>query len=157
MNGTITIIDRGAVRIHSYMAPDTSVNVTTQLIETPSRIIAVDAQLVLAYADEVLWEAKLHPKTMVRSLPDDVLDRLHDAIVTVVGGATKTIAKRRPPLDGKLRDFVKVRGRHGEPCPRCGTTIRSAGVHGHDADFCPTCQPDERGTSIVDWRKVPKG
>ncbi|WP_086661537.1 MBL fold metallo-hydrolase [Lentzea kentuckyensis] len=54
MNGTITIIDKGAVRIHSYMAPDTSVNVTTQLIETPSRIIAVDAQFVLAYADEVV-------------------------------------------------------------------------------------------------------
>jgi glyoxylase-like metal-dependent hydrolase (beta-lactamase superfamily II) len=53
MQGTITIIDKGAVRVHSYTAPADSVHVTTQLIETPGRVIAVDAQFVLAYADEV--------------------------------------------------------------------------------------------------------
>jgi formamidopyrimidine-DNA glycosylase len=107
------------------------------------------------YADEVLWEAKLHPKTMVRSLTDAQLDALHDAIVGVLTNARDVIAKRQPPLDEKLRDFVKVRGRNGEPCPRCGTKLRSAGVHGHDADFCPQCQPDGRASSIVDWRKIP--
>jgi formamidopyrimidine-DNA glycosylase len=105
-----------------------------------------------AYADEVLFEAKLHPKTMVKSLDDDEVDRLHDAIVKVIGEATKVIAKRKPALDEKLRDFLKVRGRHGEPCPRCGTTLRSAGVHGHDAEFCPTCQPATRKSGIVDWK-----
>jgi formamidopyrimidine-DNA glycosylase len=109
-----------------------------------------------AYADEVLWEAKLHPKTMVRSLDEAQVDALHDAIAKVIGNATKVIAKRAPPLDEKLRDFLNVRGRNGQPCPRCGTTIRSAGVHGHDAEFCPACQVDERSSSIVDWRKVPK-
>ncbi len=104
-----------------------------------------------AYADEVLFEAKLHPKTMVRSLSDVELDRLHDAIVKVLGDAGKTIRKRKPPLDEKVRDFLKVRGRHGEPCPRCGATIRSAGVHGHDAEFCPECQPATRKSGIVDW------
>jgi glyoxylase-like metal-dependent hydrolase (beta-lactamase superfamily II) len=54
MNGTITIIDKGDVRVHSYMAPDSSINVTTQLIETPARVIAVDAQLNIADADEVV-------------------------------------------------------------------------------------------------------
>ncbi len=105
-----------------------------------------------AYADEVLFEARLHPKTMVRALDAEEVDRLHDAIVTVIGHATKEIARRKPPLDEKLRDFLKVRGRHGEPCPRCGTTLRSAGVHGHDAEFCPTCQPATRKSGIVDWK-----
>ncbi|MGW3570513.1 MBL fold metallo-hydrolase [Streptomyces sp. NPDC000941] len=54
MDGTVTVIDKGAVRIHSYMAPDDSLNVTTQLIESPARVIAVDAQYSLAYADEVV-------------------------------------------------------------------------------------------------------
>ncbi|GGY50931.1 MBL fold metallo-hydrolase [Streptomyces djakartensis] len=58
MNGTMTVIDRGTVRIHSYMAPDDSLNVTTQLIETPARLIAVDAQYALAYADEVVAYAR---------------------------------------------------------------------------------------------------
>lgn len=53
MHGTITTIDKGPVRLHSYTAPEDGLGVTTQLIETPSRIIAVDAQFVLAYADEV--------------------------------------------------------------------------------------------------------
>jgi formamidopyrimidine-DNA glycosylase len=109
-----------------------------------------------AYADEVLWHARIHPKTMVRSLSDEDVDRLHDSIAEVIGHATKVIAGRKPPLDEKVRDFLSVRGRHGKPCPRCGTTIRSAGVHGHDADFCPTCQVDGRKGSLVDWRKVPK-
>ena len=58
MNGTVTVIDKGAVRVHSYMAGDDSLNVTTQLIETPGRVIAVDAQYALAYADEVVAYAK---------------------------------------------------------------------------------------------------
>ncbi|WP_406327027.1 MBL fold metallo-hydrolase [Streptomyces sp. NBC_00203] len=58
MHGTVTVIDKGPVRIHSYMAPDDSLNVTTQLIETPGRIIAVDAQYALGYADEVVAYAQ---------------------------------------------------------------------------------------------------
>jgi formamidopyrimidine-DNA glycosylase len=107
-----------------------------------------------AYADEVLWEAGLHPKTMVRTLAEPEVDRLHDAIVKVLGDARDVIASRKPAIDEKLRDFLAVRGRHGEACPRCGTKIRRAGVHGHDAEFCPKCQPDRRGSGLVDWRKV---
>ncbi len=66
MNGTITIIDKGAVRIHSYTAPDDSVNVTTQLIETPARVVAVDAQFVLTYADEVVAYARSLGKPLDR-------------------------------------------------------------------------------------------
>jgi formamidopyrimidine-DNA glycosylase len=49
-----------------------------------------------------------------------------------------------------------VRNRHGEACPRCGAKIRKAGVHGHDAFFCPECQPDGRKSAIVDFRKIGK-
>ncbi len=107
-----------------------------------------------AYADEVLFEAKIHPKAMVRSLSDEAIERLHRAIVSVLGDARRIIAERKPALDEKLRDFLKVRGRPGEPCVRCGATLRRAGVHGHDAIFCPECQPDGRKSSLVDFRKV---
>jgi formamidopyrimidine-DNA glycosylase len=114
---------------------------------------ALDA-LGNAYADEALFEAKIHPKTFVRSLSELAIDRLHDAIVTVIEEASAEVARRAPPLDEKVRDFLKVRNRHGKPCPRCGGAIRKAGVHGHDAFFCPTCQPDERGSAIVDFRAL---
>src|SRR5262249_17818925 len=107
-----------------------------------------------AYADEVLFESGFHPKTRVRELSDAELDHLHDAIAKVIRHATDEIARRKPPIDEKVRDFLKVRNRHGEPCPRCGGKIRRAGVHGHDAFFCPTCQPETRQHAIVDWRKA---
>jgi formamidopyrimidine-DNA glycosylase len=69
--------------------------------------------------------------------------------------AAKEIESRKPALDEKLRDFLMVRGRKGEPCKKCGTKIRAAGVHGHDAEFCPTCQPATRKSAIVDWRRIP--
>ncbi|WP_405823135.1 MBL fold metallo-hydrolase [Streptomyces sp. NBC_01390] len=58
MNGTVTVLDKGAVRIHSYMSPADTFHTTTQLIETPARIIAVDAQLTPAYADEAVAYAQ---------------------------------------------------------------------------------------------------
>lgn len=107
-----------------------------------------------AYADEVLWEAQLHPKRMVRRLKVEEVDRLWAAIPKVLGRARAVIAERRPATDEKLRDFLDVRGRAGEPCHRCGSKLRKARVHSDDSVFCPQCQPDERGTAIVDWRKV---
>lgn len=104
-----------------------------------------------AYADETLWEAGIHPKTPVPKLGPDTLDALHDAMVKVLAEARDTVAARKPALDEKVRDFLKVRNRAGRPCPRCGGKIRAAGVHGHDAFFCPTCQPDATGRGIVDW------
>ena len=105
-----------------------------------------------AYADEALWEAQVHPKTMVNKLTAEDLERLHRGIVTVMRNAVDTVKEKQPPLDEKLRDFLKVRNRHGEKCPRCGDTIRRAGVHGHDTFFCPTCQPETRKTGIVSWK-----
>lgn len=66
MQGTITVIDQGAVRIHSYTAPASSFNVTTQLIETPLRLIAVDGQYVRAAADEVVAYAATIGKPLDR-------------------------------------------------------------------------------------------
>lgn len=107
-----------------------------------------------AYADETCFAARLHPKTRVRELSDEELDGVHDALVEVLTAATAEVKRRGGPIDEKVRDFLKVRNRHGEPCPRCGDRIRRAGVHGHDAFFCPTCQPETRQHAVVDWRKA---
>jgi formamidopyrimidine-DNA glycosylase len=107
-----------------------------------------------AYADEVLFAAGIHPKAWVRSLDDEALGRLHRSIVEVLSEARDIIAERAPPLPQKLRDFLKVRGRAGEPCPNCKTKIRRARVRGYDACFCPRCQPDGRKSTIVDWSRL---
>lgn len=109
-----------------------------------------------AYADEVLFAAGLHPKLRVSELSLDQVANLHGAVVSVLKSARTLIRRRKPPLDQKLRDFLKVRNRRGQPCPTCGTAIRAAGVHGHDAFFCPKCQPDTKGRGFVDWSRIPE-
>jgi len=104
-----------------------------------------------AYADEILFEASLHPKTWCRSLSHEDAVRLHDAIVKVMTEAVAEVERRAEPIDVKVRDFLKVRLR--DVCPRCGTKLRKAGVRGMDAYFCPRCQPETRA-GLVDWRKT---
>lgn len=112
-----------------------------------------------AYADEILWAARLHPKTGCQGLTDDDIARLHRAIRGVLGEAVAEVGRRAEPIDVKVRDFLKVRNRKGQPCPVCGTTIRVEGVRGHDTFFCPTCQPNRPGDrlgrrQLVDWTRL---
>jgi formamidopyrimidine-DNA glycosylase len=104
-----------------------------------------------AYADEVLFAAGIHPKTFCRNLTHDDAVRLHDAIVNVIREAAEEIARREGPVEVKQRDFLKVRMK--TLCPRCGGKIRTAGVNGMDAYFCPHCQPATR-PGFVDWTKT---
>jgi formamidopyrimidine-DNA glycosylase len=104
-----------------------------------------------AYADEILFEAGIHPKTFCRSLSHDDAVRLHDAVVKVIREAADEVARRAEPIDVKVRDFLKVRRK--EVCPRCGSKLRKAGVRGMDAYFCPRCQPPTR-SGLVDWTKT---
>lgn len=106
-----------------------------------------------AYADEALHAAGLHPKMRCSELDADAIRRLHEAMVRTLADATAEVARREPALDEKIRDFLKVRNRKGEACPVCGDTVRVAGVRGHDAFFCPTCQPDGKGRTFVSWRR----
>jgi formamidopyrimidine-DNA glycosylase len=106
-----------------------------------------------AYADEVLFEAGIHPKAFCRSLSHDEGVRLHDAIVKVMTEAVAEVEGRGEPIEVKVRDFLKVRRK--ETCPRCGGKIRTAGVRGMDAWFCPRCQPASR-PGFVDWTRAGK-
>jgi len=113
---------------------------------------ALDA-LGNAYADEALFAAGLHPKRRCNSLSAAEVGALHAGIVGTLAGARDEVARRQPPLDAKLRDFLVVRNRKGAPCTRCGAPIRVCGVNGHDAFFCAVCQPDTAGTSRIPWTR----
>jgi len=152
-NVGVDVLDPGAFTLQAFlqMAKKRRDQVRVFLMDKS----AIDC-LGNAYADEVLFAAGIHPKTFVRKLSEDDLGRLHGAIVGVTAEASAIIQLEQPPLYVKLRDFLKVRRKHKEPCPVCGTAIRKTGVRGYDTFFCPTCQPETRKTSIVDWRKTGK-
>jgi formamidopyrimidine-DNA glycosylase len=112
------------------------------------------ASLGNAYSDEILFAARLHPKTFCNKLAPAEVDALYEAIPRVLEGAIAEIRRRGEPIDVKVRDFLMVRGRDGKPCRVCGTTIRAVRVGDGDACFCPTCQPTGRKL-FVDFSRLP--
>jgi formamidopyrimidine-DNA glycosylase len=99
-----------------------------------------------AYADEILWEAKLHPKRRVVTLGDDEMSRFYRAIKEVIARGTDEVEEGLPPeLGTKIRDHMQIRLRKGKPCPRCGTPIVKTRHGLDDMYLCPRCQPPPKG------------
>jgi formamidopyrimidine-DNA glycosylase len=97
-----------------------------------------------AYADEILFAARIHPKTPCSALSAEERRALYDSIRSVLAWGIEEVRKAGRPIEEKVRAHVRVRNRRNEPCPVCGTTIRRVGVLGYDSFFCPTCQPAAR-------------
>jgi formamidopyrimidine-DNA glycosylase len=99
-----------------------------------------------AYADEILWAARLHPKRRISSLDEGEMDRLRGALRATLERASEIVEAQLPPeLGTKVRTHMNVRGHAGEPCPRCGTKIVRT-RHGLDEMYvCPKCQPPPKG------------
>jgi formamidopyrimidine-DNA glycosylase len=102
------------------------------------------------YADEALFEARIHPLTEAGRLKRSAASALHRAVVKVL---RRAVAKQgtsfRDYVDiegrpGRFAQSLKVYQRTGEPCPRCGSKIRRLVLSGRSSHFCPSCQPRPR-------------
>ena len=95
-----------------------------------------------AYADEVLYTAGLYPFRRVRDLTSEELERLHGALYSVPQRAVGVLRERMgDALRHKVRDFLSVHGKGGEPCPRCGGRITAITANGWLTNYCRRCQP----------------
>ena len=96
-----------------------------------------------AYADEILFAAKLHPYRKRATLSDDDTSRLFAAMGKVFAWATPLVAEQmREELNyNERRDFLKVHRRGGEQCPVCGTRITEITAGQRITSFCRNCQP----------------
>lgn len=62
-----------------------------------------------AYADEILWLARISPKSIVGKIPDAVVDTLLGSIRSVLTEAIEQIRKVSPEItSGEVRDFLKI-------------------------------------------------
>ncbi len=95
-----------------------------------------------AYADEILWTARLHPYRKKSSLTPDEVDRLYDGMrACLLEAIEKVRAEMGENIHLKPRDFLNVHMKAGEPCPRCGAAISLVGANQRITNFCRTCQP----------------
>ena len=92
-------------------------------------------------ADEILWQARLHPDQKPASLDATQWHRLHRAMTHVLRGSVRAgqVPKRSSWLTG-------VRDEDDAACPRCRTRLRRMRVGGRMTVVCPRCQqpPQQR-------------
>jgi formamidopyrimidine-DNA glycosylase len=88
------------------------------------------------YADEILWEARVHPAKPVHRLRPKDVTRLARIIRRVLGRAVASLSRYGRPV-GRL---LEARGEPDAPCPRCGRPITAARIAGRTTYFCPACQ-----------------
>ena len=62
-----------------------------------------------AYADEILWQARISPKSTVGRIPDHVIDDFLTSIRSVLTEAIEEIKRQSPEINsGEVRDFLRI-------------------------------------------------
>ncbi|SRR3989339_789388 len=98
------------------------------------------------YADESCFAAGIRPNTRANKLTDAQIKRLFSVIEKIMKQAIQkrgTTFNNFVDADGNRGNFVaslKVYGRGGEECRRCGTKLVRAKVAGRGTVYCPQCQ-----------------
>jgi formamidopyrimidine-DNA glycosylase len=98
------------------------------------------------YADEALFEARLHPARLGQELVPREVKRLHRAVPVVLNRAIERRGSSiRDYVDGSgqrggYQEEFRVYGRTGRPCPRCARPIERIRLAGRSTHYCPHCQ-----------------
>jgi formamidopyrimidine-DNA glycosylase len=98
------------------------------------------------YADEALWQARLHPLRAADSLKPREIGKLASAIreVLTLGierrGTSFSNYRDADDTPGDNQNHLQVYGREGQPCPRCGKPIQRIVIGQRSAHFCARCQ-----------------
>ncbi|APV44915.1 formamidopyrimidine-DNA glycosylase [Dehalogenimonas formicexedens] len=136
------------------LEPEFTVETFTSILrkrKSPIKPTLLDQSLIAGignmYADEALFEAKIHPLRPADSLTPAEYRRLHKAIQQVLTAAIESKGASisnyvRPGGElGHAHFAFKVAHRRGENCPRCGAALERIVVRGRGTYLCSRCQP----------------
>jgi formamidopyrimidine-DNA glycosylase len=118
--------------------------------KTPVKAALLDQSFVAGlgniYVDEALWRARVRPtrrsdrvtKAEAAAIGSSAAAVLSESIA--VGGTTFQHFVDTGGNHGNFSDYLKVFGKQGEVCPRCGDTIVKIRCAGRGTHYCPGCQ-----------------
>lgn len=98
------------------------------------------------YSDEILFFAGVHPLRRVIELKPVEIKKIFDGIKKILPKALKLRGTSDSDyLDalgrkGEYAMRLKVYGREGEKCGKCGGLVHRVKIGGRSAHFCPACQ-----------------
>ena len=151
---------KGVMGIEPLTKEFTPKNLEAQLRRTasPVKIALLDQKLIAGigniYANDALWEAKIHPQTRAKILTDEEIALLHKAVEKVIrlgikyGGASEDTYRHLSGKAGKYQNHFLVYQREGEECRRCREEIKRIRLGGRGTFFCPKCQSEKWGKLI---------
>ncbi len=97
-----------------------------------------------AYSDEILHHAGQSPVTWTQRLSSEQVDRLYEAVVSVLNRFTSLLdADRNGAFPKKVTAFrpeMAVHGKFGEPCPVCGNPVQRIRFASNETNYCANCQ-----------------
>ncbi len=104
------------------------------------------------YVDEILYDARLHPRRKANTFSGEEWGRLHAAIIENLAAGVEhrgtTVRLYKDVLDrpGEHQNYLRVFEKQGRPCPGCEGKVVREKVGGRPTHFCPSCQRE-------DWRE----
>jgi formamidopyrimidine-DNA glycosylase len=101
------------------------------------------------YADEILYDARLHPRRKANTISEGEWEALHAAIRSNLAAGVEhrgtTVRLYKDVLDrpGEHQNYLRVFEKHGRPCPGCRGEVVREKVSGRPTHFCPACQQED--------------
>lgn len=116
-------------------------NIKTMLLDQ-----SIVAGIGNIYADEILFDTKIHPLRKGPSLTTRDYKKLTESIPKILSKAIEaggtTIRSYTSALDvsGRFQISLKAYGQEGEPCVQCHHPMKRIKVAGRSTVFCKECQ-----------------
>ena len=123
---------------------------------TPIKNLIMNNKVIVGigniYANESLFQAKIHPKTPARHLNPAEITILTRAIKNVL---SKAVKKGGTTINdylgsgagGRFQQKLSVYGRNGQACGKCSNTIVNTRMAGRSTFYCPLCQRPTKSAS----------
>jgi formamidopyrimidine-DNA glycosylase len=98
------------------------------------------------YANEILFDAGIHPSRPAGGLSKGEIQRLYQSVHKIIQsaierfGTSYTAYLTVEGTTGENQNFLKVYQKNGEFCPVCGGTIDKIILNSRSTFFCKKCQ-----------------
>ncbi len=88
------------------------------------------------YADEILFQSRIHPREQTKDLSDKQIGELYGKMKKVLEKAIE----KQADVSRLPGSWLLPRRKEGEECPQCSGRVEKIKISGRNGYYCPDCQ-----------------